>query len=66
MLLTYRRVLSLPGAAPSGYGLGRAAWVNLPLAEPLPPLDLLTDWIEESYCTVAPKSLVAKLPPGPG
>jgi predicted DNA-binding protein (MmcQ/YjbR family) len=58
--------LTLPGAAPSGYGLGRAGWVNLQLAEPLPPLDLLTDWIEESYRTVAPKSLVAKLPSGPG
>lgn len=58
--------LSLPGASPAGYGLGRSGWVTLRLAEPLPSLELSTEWIEESYRAVAPKSLAAKLPSGPG
>ena len=53
--------LSLPDSAPTGYGLGRAGWVSLPFTEPLLPLDVLTDWVEESYRAIAPKSLVAQL-----
>jgi predicted DNA-binding protein (MmcQ/YjbR family) len=51
--------LSTVGATPAGYGLGKAGWVTVPIA-PL-EADLLTDWIEESYCHVAPKRLVAEL-----
>jgi hypothetical protein len=39
--------------------LGKAGWVTVPVA-PL-EAELLTDWIEESYCNVAPKLLVAEL-----
>jgi predicted DNA-binding protein (MmcQ/YjbR family) len=58
---TAEHALSLPGSVPTGYGLGRHGWVSVPLAEPLPPLDVLTDWVEESYRAVAPKTLVSKL-----
>ena len=55
------QALMVPGAAPTGYGLGRGGWVTLPFAAKGPPLDVLTDWVEESYRAVAPKKLVALL-----
>ena len=61
--------LSVPEATPTGYGMGRHGWVHVALrvpSPPLPPLDVLTDWIEESYRTIAPKALVAKLLAGSG
>ncbi|GAA3003154.1 MmcQ/YjbR family DNA-binding protein [Streptosporangium longisporum] len=53
--------LALPGARPSGYGLGRTGWVTIPLTGPLPETEVLLDWVEESYRAVAPKRLVARL-----
>jgi predicted DNA-binding protein (MmcQ/YjbR family) len=51
--------LSIDGAAPTGYGLGKAGWVTVPVAGV--PSDVLRDWVEESYRIVAPKRLVAEL-----
>ena len=51
--------LSIEGAEPTGYGLGKAGWVTVPVAGV--PVDVLRDWIEESYRLVAPKRLVALL-----
>ncbi|MFI0741106.1 MmcQ/YjbR family DNA-binding protein [Streptomyces sp. NPDC021100] len=53
--------LAVPGAAPSGYGLGRSGWVSVPLAAGGAPVELLCDWVEERYRTIAPKRLVARL-----
>ena len=56
--------LSIPESSPTGYGMGRHGWAHLRLrlpSPPLPPLEVLTDWVEESYRAVAPKALVAKL-----
>ncbi|MGO9560104.1 MAG: MmcQ/YjbR family DNA-binding protein [Acidimicrobiales bacterium] len=53
------QALDLPGAAPTGYGLGRAGWVTLRLDSA--PSGVLEDWIEESYRTVAPKRLSRQL-----
>jgi predicted DNA-binding protein (MmcQ/YjbR family) len=55
-------VLALPFASPTGYGLGRAGWVTvmIPPAD-LPPLSVLTAWIDESYRAVAPKKAIAEL-----
>ena len=54
--------LSLPYCSPTGYGLGRAGWVS---AEFGPgddvPVDMLKDWIDESYRAVAPKTLIKQL-----
>lgn len=59
---SHEAALAVPGAAPTGYGLGRAGWVTLPLAgEGVPPEGVLLDWVEESYRTVAPKRLSALL-----
>jgi predicted DNA-binding protein (MmcQ/YjbR family) len=51
--------LSVDGAAPTGYGLGKAGWVTVPVAGV--PVATLRDWVEESYRIVAPKRLVTEL-----
>src|SRR5205823_2591314 len=43
------QALTVPDASPTGYGLGRAGWVSVPLLTTTPPLDVLKDWVEESY-----------------
>lgn len=53
--------LSLPGSAPTAYGLGRSGWVSLDLtAGALPPVELLESWLDESYRAQAPKKLLAR------
>jgi len=62
--LTGQMALTLPFAKPTGYGLGNSGWVTATFAaKDSPPLDLLKDWIDESYRARAPKKLVASLPP---
>jgi predicted DNA-binding protein (MmcQ/YjbR family) len=52
----------VPGATPTGYGLGRHGWVSIPLDQPGgPEAELLEEWIEESYRAVAPKRLIKEL-----
>ena len=53
--------LALPGAEPSGYGLGKAGWVNIPVTGDDLPVDLFSDWLDESYRTIAPKKLIKQL-----
>ncbi|MDO9487351.1 MAG: MmcQ/YjbR family DNA-binding protein [Sphingomonadaceae bacterium] len=51
-------------AAPTGYGLGKSGWISCkvgPDTEVDP--ELLLGWLDESYRTIAPKKLVATLPP---
>ena len=57
--------LTLPGAKPTGYGLGKAGWVSLWFDEgEAVPMERLTAWIDESYRAVAPKRLVKSLDAG--
>ena len=56
---SHEHALSIDGAAPTGYGLGKAGWVTVPYGDV--PIDVARDWIEESYRIVAPKRLVAQL-----
>jgi predicted DNA-binding protein (MmcQ/YjbR family) len=58
---SHSHALAIEGAEPTGYGLGRAGWVNVPLEAEGVTLELLHDWIEESYRIVAPKRLIAEL-----
>jgi predicted DNA-binding protein (MmcQ/YjbR family) len=58
---SHGHALSLDGAEPTGYGLGRAGWVNVPLRARGVTLDLLRDLVEESYRIVAPRRLVREL-----
>jgi len=53
--------LSIEGAEPTGYGLGKSGWVTVPLAGRGVDLELLRDWVEESYRIVAPRRLVTEL-----
>lgn len=54
--------LSLTGAAPAGYGMGRADWVTFRFEKGMDvPVDLLRAWVLESYRAVAPKRLAALL-----
>jgi len=56
---SHDHALSIPGAAPSGYGLGKAGWVTVPVKAVAQ--GVLRDWVEESYRAVAPKKLIARL-----
>lgn len=54
--------LTFPFTEPSGYGLGKAGWVSCTFAKGDDiPVDLLMDWIDESYRAVAPKRLSKQL-----
>ena len=54
--------LSYPFTEPSGYGLGKWGWVNATFARgDTLPVDLLEEWIDESYRAVAPKKLLKLL-----
>jgi predicted DNA-binding protein (MmcQ/YjbR family) len=58
---SHGHALAIEGAEPTGYGLGKAGWVTVPLQADGVSVDLLCDWVEESYRIVAPKRLVAEL-----
>jgi predicted DNA-binding protein (MmcQ/YjbR family) len=53
--------LTLPGVAPTGYGLGKAGWVSAQYPPGKAPVGMLKEWLRESYCAVAPKKLAAQL-----
>jgi predicted DNA-binding protein (MmcQ/YjbR family) len=61
---SHAHALAVDGAEPTGYGLGRAGWVTVPMRAPGVSLDVLRDWVEESYRIVAPKRIVALLDGG--
>ncbi len=54
--------LTLPVARPAGYNLGKSGWVEMRFTDDdAPPVDLLLDWVEESYRAIAPATLVREL-----
>jgi predicted DNA-binding protein (MmcQ/YjbR family) len=61
---SHAHALAIEGAEPTGYGLGKAGWVTVPLRSPGVSLEILRDWVEESYRIVAPKRVVAQLDSG--
>lgn len=52
--------LAQSGVKPMGYGLGDSGWVTIALG-PETPFEMLREWIDESYRTVAPKALATRL-----
>jgi predicted DNA-binding protein (MmcQ/YjbR family) len=58
---SHGHALAIEGAEPTGYGLGKSGWVTVPLRAPGVTIDLLRDWVEESYRIVAPRRLIAEL-----
>jgi len=56
--------LSLPFTEPTPYGLGKSGWVTAYFPEDGPvPVELLREWIDESYRAQAPKRMSAGVPP---
>ena len=53
--------LEIPGATPTGYGLGKAGWVSLRETGGGPPIALLLEFLDESYRAVAPAKRVKEL-----
>ena len=54
--------LGMPFAEPTGYGLGKHGWVTATFGQgDVVPVDLIREWIDESFRAVAPKSVVAGL-----
>jgi hypothetical protein len=54
--------LLLPFCKPAPYGLGKSGWVSAAFPPgKAPPLEMLLEWIDESYRAQAPKKLVAQL-----
>lgn len=54
--------LSFEGSVLPGYGLGKAGWVTIYVnSVPEAEREVLFDFIEESYRTIAPKKLVKQL-----
>ena len=54
--------LGLPFAQPTGYGLGKSGWVTARFGpRDDAPVEILKQWIDESYRAVAPRKLVAAL-----
>ena len=57
-------VLAEDWAEPAGYGLGKADWVYIKFEKkPSVSIAQLKAWIDESYCTVAPKKLAREVRP---
>jgi len=57
-----RVALIHPFTKPAGYGLGKSGWVEARFGpDDDVPLELLKEWIDESYRAIAPKKLVAIL-----
>jgi predicted DNA-binding protein (MmcQ/YjbR family) len=54
--------LTFPFTEPTHYGLGKSGWVTARFTVgDEPPLEMLKEWVDESYRTIAPKRLVAQL-----
>jgi predicted DNA-binding protein (MmcQ/YjbR family) len=54
--------LTMPFAEPTGYGLGKSGWVTATFNPgDTIPVELLQEWIDESYRAVAPKTVLARL-----
>jgi predicted DNA-binding protein (MmcQ/YjbR family) len=56
-------VASVPGAEPTGYGLGRHGWVKVPVTPDshTDGWDQVTEWVRTSYTLVAPKRLAQQV-----
>jgi predicted DNA-binding protein (MmcQ/YjbR family) len=54
--------LTLPFTTPTGYGLGRAGWVTARFGgDDQVPIELVKEWIAQSYRAVAPKAVLKAL-----
>jgi predicted DNA-binding protein (MmcQ/YjbR family) len=57
-----RSALQLPFASPTEYGLGKSGWITAKFrSDDEVPVEMLTEWLEESFRAIAPKKVVAQL-----
>jgi predicted DNA-binding protein (MmcQ/YjbR family) len=61
---SWSQALKLPYTKPTAYGLGKSSWVTASFDDgDTIPVEMLKDWIDESYRAQAPKKLAATVPP---
>ena len=55
-------VLMMEHVKKMGYNLGKSGWIHasFPASAPV-PIDLIEDWIDESYRAIAPKKLIVQI-----
>jgi predicted DNA-binding protein (MmcQ/YjbR family) len=59
---SHDHAMSFAGAMPTGYGLGKAGWVTIPVAGVGgDDAEVLHDFVEESYRNIATKRLIKEL-----
>lgn len=57
--------LLLPFCKPTAYGLGKSGWVSAQFPDgKVPSIEMLKEWIDESYRAQAPKKFVKQLEEG--
>ena len=60
--ISSKMALTLPFASPTQYGLGKSGWVTCRFQpDDDIPLDMLKEWIDESFRASAPKKVLALL-----
>jgi predicted DNA-binding protein (MmcQ/YjbR family) len=53
--------LTLPFVSPTQYGLGKSGWVTARFyVKDKIPLDMVKEWVDESFRAIAPKKVLAK------
>lgn len=62
LIASHHEAMQLVGCQPTGYGLGKSGWVSLPMASA--PVDVICDFVEESYRNIATKKLIAQIDVG--
>jgi predicted DNA-binding protein (MmcQ/YjbR family) len=61
-----KMALTLPFTSPTEYGLAKSAWVTARFeADTEIPIDMLREWIDESFRAIAPRRVLAELEGGP-
>ena len=59
---SHDHAMSFKDAVPTGYGLGKAGWVTIPIGGlRSDDAEVLHDFVEESYRNIAPKTLIKEL-----
>jgi len=57
---SHKTALMLPFASPAQYGLAKSGWVTARFeGKSVPPVEMLTEWIDESFRAIAPKRVLA-------
>ena len=61
---TMTAALMLPGVEPASYGMHKYGWIGARFPKNGVPVDMVLQWLEESYRHTAPKTLLKQLDGG--